>query len=180
MSRTARILLALGLVVAVVCYFVLLDFGINAGRIHYGVSVEGVDVGGMTEIEAVRVLAERGEDLQHSPVILATEGFDCRFIPDEIGWDAQPVATAEAARQVGARGGIFRALGDRLRAWFEGVEIEWIDKPRAKKIRALVDECEQHAQALGLQVNRWRLRKRIRRSIVTWPRRTFVVPVLKE
>lgn len=46
LSTTAKVLFGLGVAVAFFAYLVLLDFGINAGRIHYGVSVAGFDVGG--------------------------------------------------------------------------------------------------------------------------------------
>ena len=173
----AKVLLAISLAVSVLVYLVLLDYGINAGRIHYGVTVDGVDVGGLTEIEAIRALARRGQELRDSPVVITTEGLNCNFVPSQLGWGPQPGQTAAIAEAVGRDGGPLSALADRVRAWFQGVEVKWADKPRRKRMNAFLDECEREAEGLGLSINRWKLRKRVRRSIVTWPRRPFDIPV---
>jgi hypothetical protein len=158
-------------------WVVLLDFGVNAGRIHYGVHVRGVAVGGMTLEEAMEVLQERGEELRYEPVVMSAEGMECSFIPDNIGWGPKPKSTAEAARDVGFEGGMFSALGDRLRAWFQGVRVDWAGEPKFWKVTPLIDECERQADALQLELDRYKLRRRMRRAIVTWPRRIFEIPV---
>ena len=179
LPRPAKVLLAFSLAVGVLVYVVLVDLGINAGRIHYGVTVDGFEVGGLTEIEAIRALATRGGELRDTPVVITTEGLNCNFVPGQLGWGPQPSDTAGLARGVGRDGGPFEAVGQRLRAWFEGVEVEWAGKPRRKKMNALLDECERQAEGLGLLINRWKLRKRVRQAIVTWPRRPFDIPVME-
>ncbi len=177
LSRTAKAVVAVGLVLGLFVYLLLLDLGVNAGRIHYGVSVGGFDLGGLTMTEAVEELAERGQELREAPVILTYEGFDCRFTPAELGWAPLQAETAELALDVGRAAAPFGALADRLRAWFGGVDLEWPDKPRRKAMRELIDECERQAEGLGLVLDRFKLRKRIRRAIVTWPRHPFVIPI---
>lgn len=179
LSRTAKAVVAVGLVLGLFLYLVLLDLGVNAGRIHYGVSVGGFDIGGLTETEAVEELAERGLELREAPVILTYEGFDCRFMPAELGWTPQQAETAELALDVGRADAPFGALADRWRAWFGGVDIDWPDKPRRGAMSELIDECERQAEGLGLELDRFKLRKRIRRAIVTWPRRPFVIPIVE-
>lgn len=177
LSRTAKALLAVGLVLSLVLYLILLDVGISAGRIHHGVSVQGFDIGGLATTEAIEELAERGQELRYEPVIFTHEGFDCRFVPDELGWTPQQAETAAVAEDVGRANAPFGALADRARAWFGGVDVEWTAKPKRSEMRELIDECERQAEGLGLTLDRFKLRKRIRRAIVTYPREMFAIPL---
>jgi hypothetical protein len=177
LSTRAKVLLAIALTFGLLAWVILLDFGINAGRIHYGVHVRGTTVGGMTIEEAMVVLQERGEELRFEPVVLSAEGMNCSFIPDDVGWGPKPKSTAETARDIGFTGGLFEALGDRATAWFNGVRVEWVDTPNVRKVTSLIDDCEGQAEALNLELDRYKLRRLMRRAIVTWPRRIFQVPV---
>lgn len=177
LSTRFKVLVAVVLAVGLVGWVILLDLGINAGRIHYGVHVRGTQVGGMTVEEAQAVLRERGRELRYEPVVLSAEGMECSFIPDEVGWGPKPKATAEAAREVGFTGGIRNALGDRVTAWFGGVRVGWAGGPKFWKVTPLIDECEKQAEALHLELDRYKLRRMMRRAIVTWPRRIFQIPV---
>ena len=177
LSARVKVLVALFLAVGLIVWVILMDLGINAGRIHFGVHVNRVDVGGMTIEEAMDVLRERGEELRYRPVEMSAEGMDCTFIPDEVGWRIKPKLTAENARGVGFEGGLGTALGDRLKAWFTGVRVDWPDKPNKEKVTRRIDDCEEQAEALHLELDRYKLRRLMRRAIVTWPRRIFQVPV---
>lgn len=174
----AKVAVAALAVLALPAWIVLMDFGINAGRIHYGVNVEGIDVGGMTFDEAVETLESKAERLQEEPVVLSAEGMECSFLPeDDLGWTAKPKKTTEKARSVGFDGGVLTALGDRLAAWFAGVDVEWARAIDRAQVRSLIDDCEEQAEALGLELDRAKLRGLIARSIVTWPRGIFEIPV---
>jgi hypothetical protein len=177
LSTRAKALLAVGLLIGLVVWVVLLDYGINAGRIHYGVHVRGVNVGGMTLEEAMDVLQERGEEMRYEGVVLSAEGMNCSFIPDDVGWGPKPKSTAEAARDVGFRGGLSTSMRERIKAWFSGVRVDWADKPNVRKVTSVIDDCEEQAEALHLELDRYKLRRLMRRAIVTWPRRIFQVPV---
>lgn len=177
LSARAKLAIVLVLVVGLLVWVVLLDLGINAGRIHYGVHVRGVDIGGMTPEEATEVLQERGEELRYEPVVFSAEGMNCSFIPDDVGWGPKPKSTAENAREIGFRGGFVTALRDRVKAWLSGVRADWAGEPKFWKVTPLIDDCERQAQALQLELDRYKLRLRMRRAIVTWPRKIFEVPV---
>ena len=177
LSARAKIAIGVVLIVGLVVWVVLLDYGINAGRIHYGVHVRGVDVGGMTPEEATEVLQERGVQLRYEPVIFSAEGMNCNFIPDEVGWGPKPKSTAESARAVGFRGSLGTALRERIKAWFSGVRVDWAGEPKFWKVTPLIDDCEEQAEALHLELDRYELRRRMRRAIVTWPRKIFEIPV---
>ncbi|HET7481845.1 MAG TPA: hypothetical protein VFK89_03195 [Actinomycetota bacterium] len=177
LSLRAKVFLLIAALIGATAYLIIMDLGINAGRVHYGVTVEGLQVGGQTLEEAVATIRERGRELRDTPVVLTTEGFDCRFLPTDLGWRVRPQATADEARDVGFSGAPFGALADRIRAWFGGVAVEWQGGTKHEEVNALLADCERQAQGLGLTINRFKLRRRINRAIVTWPRRNFVIPI---
>ena len=170
-------MVGLGVLVALVAFILVVEFGLSAGLVHQGVSVRGLDVSGQTLTEAIETLDERGELLQFEPVTFTAEGFDCDFVPDELGWGRQSADTAAAAMAVGRKGGFFGVLGDRIEAWTSGVVVRWDGSPDAAKVGRFVQRCARQAEGLGLELDKGQIRFRIRQSIVTWPRRVFQIPL---
>lgn len=175
----ARILLAVAGVLALGAYLVVVELGMSAGRIHHGVEVAGLDVGGLTFAEAEDYLAREGRKLEQQPIVFIANGFDCRDIPGRLGWGPQPYDTAAAALEVG-RGDLFSAVRERVEAWFGGVRIGWAGKPDPRRVGRFLNYCEDNAAAAGAQIDRPKLRYRLRRAIETWPRRElFKIPLLR-
>lgn len=174
LSMISRVVLTAVVMVGIAAYAIVVDLGMNAGRIHTGVFVRGFDVGGLTEAEATAALEKQGELLQESPIVLSTEGFDCRFIPTELGWGPQPFDTARLAMQVGRSGGWTNALSERWRAWTSRVDVPWAGTPDAGKVGRFLNQCEELARGVGVTIDRGRTRFLIRRTIETWPRSQVV------
>jgi hypothetical protein len=164
------VFLVLGVVVAFSTFLVIVDLGVNAGRIHYGVSVETVDVGGLTAPEAVERLREHGLRLKTTAITFSAPGASCSFLPAQLGWGPQPADTTKLALAVGRDGVPFGALADRVRAWLGGVKIGWAGTPDHEEVDEFLDECEKSASGQGLLIDRPQLRYRVKRAIVTWPR----------
>ena len=177
LSLRAKVGIALVGLVATAAFLVVVDYGVNAGRIHHGVTVRGIEVGGMTVQEAASLLSTENAELEDSPVILTREGFSCNFIPSELGWDGRPYDTAIAAYRVGRGRSWFGALGARVKAWWSGATIDWNDELDRHAVSDLIDECEIQAEALGYELRRWRLRHRIHDAIKLWPRAPVNIPV---
>ena len=179
-SLRARLALALVALVALVCYLVVVDLGMNAGRVHRGVNVAGFDIGGLTEIEAFEALSERQELLEEIPVIFIAEGFDCRALPADLGWSPQPFNTARDAMEIG-RNGVFSGLRERMNALFGGVKIGWAGTVDPAEVDEFLDYCEDNAKVVNATIDRPKLRYRIRRQIVTYPRSAvdFKVPLIR-
>jgi hypothetical protein len=179
LSGTTKLVGAAFVLLVLIGYLFLVDLGLNAGRVHRGVSVQGIDIGGQTFVEAEEMLTVRGKELKATPVIFSAEGFDCRFIPAHIGWGPQPHDTAEAAMDIGRPIASLASVGERVDAWVDGVVVRWADHPDPASVEKLVEECDENATALGLHLDRARLLTEIDRAIVTWPRPTpFPVPFL--
>ena len=178
LSARAKTGLALAILVGIAAYLVIIDYGINAGRIHHGVDVQGVEVGGLTKEEAYSVLADRGFALEDQVVLVTIENTDCHFVPqDDLGWDSRPFETATAAYRIGRGESWIAALGARAKAWFAGVTVPWLDEPDPEKMSDFLDFCEERAEAVGYDVMRSRLREKLRTAITTWPRVPVTIPV---
>ncbi len=177
LSPPVKTVLALALVVGAVGYGLLVEFAVNAGRVHPGVTVEGFDIGGLNRTEAEAALSARGEEMKNSPMVFTGEGFDCRFTPEQVGWGPQEFETTNAAMAVGRRGSWIDAVRERIRAWTEGVEVEWADAPDPAKVGRELNRCEDLATSMGVGIDRERLRYKIKRTIVTWPRRPTPIPL---
>jgi hypothetical protein len=176
LSGRAKVGLAIATLVGIAAYLTIVDYGINAGRIHHGVDVRGIDVGGMTKEEATAVLDAEGERFAGAPVILTREGFSCNFVPHELGWDPRPFETAVAAYRIGRGESWWAALGARAKAWVAGSTVPWNDRIDPDAVGELLDRCEREATALGYNLRRHRLRGLIRDAI-TAPRSPVTIPV---
>lgn len=180
--KTLRARLSLGVLglVALLGYGVVVDLGMHAGRVHRGVEVAGFDVGGLTEVEAFDALREHQELLAQTPVVLVANGFDCRVMPadpdgeddpslPDLGWSPQPFNTARDAMEVG-RGGVLSGLSERIDAWLGGYKMGWAGTVDPDKVDDFLDYCEKNAQVVNATIDRPKLRYRVRRAIVTYPR----------
>ena len=163
--------------VAFVLYLVIVDLGVSAGRIHHGVTVTGVDLGGLTRTEAVVRLRRRAFDLAYAPVSLTGHGLDRLLRPTEVVWRPLPGRTASAALDVGRTGGPFRALWDRLRSWFVHIEVEWAGRPDPEAIVDYVSQVNRDAAERDLVVDRATLRRRLKQAMASWPLRRVAIPL---
>lgn len=181
MKWLSRLALVLAGVTAVFVYLVVVDLGMHAGRVHRGVEVAGFDVGGLTELEAFEALRERQELLEATAVVFIENGFDCRARPEGLGWSPRPFNTARDAMEIG-RKGVVSGLRERIDAWFGGIKIGWAGTVDPAAVGRFLDYCERNASIVGATVDRGKLRYRIRRQIVTYPRSPvdFKVPLIRE
>lgn len=177
LTRPIKAVITVVLLLAGLLYLLLVEVAVSAGRIHHGVNVQGFDIGGLNQQEAVDALRERGDQMKETPMIFTTEGFDCRFTPEQVGWGPQPADTAAAAMEVGREGVPFEALADRLQAWTRGVTIEWQGSTVPARVGRELNRCEKAAEGLGITINRPRLRYLIKQNIVKWPRGPVEIPL---
>ena len=179
LPRLTKPIAVLLVLVALLLYLLLIDLGVNAGRVHYGVTVGGYDVGGKTFPETVELLDDHGEELQETPIVLGAEGFDCRFTPKEIGWGPQPSDTAEIAMGIGRPISDASSILERIDAWMGGTTVGWADQPDESRVDGLLDRCEEAAGGLSVSLDREGTHALIARAITQWPRPPVIqVPLL--
>lgn len=169
-------LVAVG-VLLVALYLVIVDLGLSAGRIHHGVRVAGVDLGGLTAAQAADALKPRAEKMRETPVLFRGEGLEVTLVPKDVHWRPRPVKTAFEAMEVGRKDGPVGALLTRLRCWLGGVTVPWKGHAGPVRITHFVDEVESRADELGLTLDRSRFRVEIRRRLLAWPRRVGSIPL---
>lgn len=176
-SWRARALLAAAAAAALGAYVVVVDLGISAGRIHPGVEVAGIEVGGLTESEAAAKLRSAAVELRHRPIFFVRDRLTLWIAPRDIGWRPRVDATVDSAMEVGRGGGAVGALSERASAWLSGVELPFAGKPAPHKVKALLLRWEERARAEGLRINRGKLRYKLRRAVRRWPEGPFRIPV---
>jgi hypothetical protein len=179
LSPSARVVLGVCALIGLLVYAAIVELGVNAGRIHIGVSVQGMDLGGLTVEEAEKRLQEVALRAAADEVTFGAAGLeDVVFSPSDLKWRPAPGLTAEHAAAVGRSGSLIAAVQQRLRAYFGGVDLKWAGRPKAAKVSKLINTIERQARAEGLTLLRSKLRGKIKRVLQTWPRKQWYrIPV---
>jgi hypothetical protein len=181
LSRTAKVSLAGVVLVCLIVFGIIVDFGINAGVVHQGVTVSGLDVGGLTLEETQSALYDHRSRMRQTEVCFSGPGFEDCLLPEEVGWfptGPDVRASAEEAFAVGRSEGPLVALGERLRAWSGDIRLSLPHSARPSKVTNLIDEWEQALIESDLRLDRARTRARIKDALAAWPRRTLRLPTL--
>ena len=160
-SLRTKIGLALAVALAIFAYLILVDVGISAGKIHHGVSVSGVDVGGLTEAEALDRLEKKSDEIAVAPILLLAPGYNIGVKPDQLNWDGAPRLTARAALRVGRDDVPFGAVADRISAWLWGVQLEFVGRPERKTFLQWVKKQGDALECYGFKLDRFKLRRLI-------------------
>ena len=177
LSVSTKTFLIAGTLLGGLVFFLIVEFGINAGRVHHGVTVAGHDVGGVTITELQDELTERADMLKSVPVCFERDLIELCLHPEEIGWRPEPHATADVAYEVGRVGSLWDVLSERAAAWVNGVNVQWEGGPNAGRVGRVLNRWERIFSARGEELKRGVMRYRIRRAIVTYPRETFRIPL---
>ena len=163
--------------VALVLFLIVVDLGVNAGRIHYGVSVTGVDLGGMTRREATRELRERRKEINDQVILLTAQGLNVGVQPRCFGWRPNVRATVRVAFDVGRRDGPFGALADRVSSWLWGTKIEFQGGLRADFLEYQVEGWDERLSPLGSPVDRDALRRLLEEAVAEGDTGPFEFPL---
>jgi vancomycin resistance protein YoaR len=124
MPRGARIALVAGVALLVLSGAAVgVDLAISAGRIHPGVTVGGLDVGGMSVAEAASAIGTHVTTVSAVPVTLSVEDVTWEIGAEQIGLSVDATSLADQAYAVGRSGGI-EQVTDRAKAIVVGVDLE--------------------------------------------------------
>ncbi|OFW59171.1 MAG: hypothetical protein A2133_00215 [Actinobacteria bacterium RBG_16_64_13] len=121
-SRT-RILLGVGSLLAIVTVTLVIESGLNYEKVHSGVSVSGIDLGGLSEDEATSVLERHVEEAQASPVRLTGGGKAWDVMAAEVGTEIDVTGAVAAAMNVTREGNLIVDLGRRWKLYFGGTDL---------------------------------------------------------
>jgi len=181
LSRTAKASLAGVTVICLLVFGIVVDFGINAGVVHQGVTVSGLDVGGLTLEETQSALNNHRSRMRQTEVCFSGPDFEDCLLPEDLGWfpRGNDIRTAALeAFDVGRAGGLLTALRERLRAWSGDIRLSLPHSARPSKVTNIIDEWEQALLESDLRLDRPRTRASIKDALATWPRRMLRLPTL--
>ena len=181
LSRAAKASLASAVLVCLLVFGVIVDFGINAGVVHQGVTISGLDVGGLTLEETQSALYQHRSRMRKTEVCFSGPEFEDCFLAADVGWfptGTDVRATAQKAFDVGRSGRPLVALGERWRAWSGDITLSLPPSARPSKVAKLIDEWEETLAESGVKLDRARTRATIKDSLSAWPRRKVPIPIL--
>jgi len=111
-------------IVVLALFFGGIEVLASVGRVHPGVRVAGVPVGGLTEARATAALEEELSTRMAEPVILEFEEESWTVASEDVAASLDTTAAVANAMAVGRTGGMTERLGDRFLAWFSPVELD--------------------------------------------------------
>lgn len=176
-SRKNTIVVGVLAFLGLVAWLIVVDLGVNAGRIHRGVAAGGVDIGGLSQDDAFRALSERADLLLEKPSVFTAENVQCSFFPEELGWGPQVASTVDRAYAIGRESGLIGSLLQRLKGWTTEHEVGWAGKANSRKVGTFIAKCVRQAEPFGVAIDRPRLRFMVKQAIVTYPEKIFQIPV---
>jgi hypothetical protein len=173
----AKFMIVAAVVVGLAAYAVVLDLGINAGRIHRGVSVGDVDVGGMTQTEAVEFLTDVGRDMRNSSITFTAGDAEVEVLPADLKWWPYAEDMAKKAMDVGRTGGVIDAASDRWKAWMSGITVNW-GRAGPRLVERQIEEMSSDLAAQGYELDEQEMFRVLRHAIWQWPRRAaYEIPL---
>ncbi len=110
------------IICAVIAVLVAADYGLNSGKIYWGVEAGTVSLGGKTPAEAREAVEERTTGALKQFEFSGPENFE--FSADEMGVDFDVASTVDEAYSVGRRGSILDRLKERAQGVYGAVQIE--------------------------------------------------------
>jgi len=144
-------------IVALVVLLIVADIAIAAGRIHPGVRVGEVRVGGMTKETAAEAITEHFEQLLAREVTAYLEEEEWSISPDDVGISLDAMAHSERAFGVGRSGNLTERVVERFEAWFEpvilGVLTSGEESALAKQIALLAADVDVVSQDASVTVD---------------------------
>jgi vancomycin resistance protein YoaR len=112
------ILIAVGAVIALFVCAVLVDSALYYNKVHSGISVAGVDLGGQTKQEATTSLTALVDEARRSPITLVSGEHTWTLEPDAAGTHMDVEGAVAAALAVSREHNFFTDLGTRFKLYF--------------------------------------------------------------
>lgn len=94
-----------------------------SGKVYPGISVGGIELSGMTPVEAASLLAQRLDYPTRGRVVFQDGEQVWVAKPGEVGLFLDSQSSALTAYQTGREGSIFSRAGAQFKAWYSGVDL---------------------------------------------------------
>ncbi len=136
----AGVLLAFGTPLLLFVLFVSIDGGLYYGDTHYGVSVAGQDLGGLSRDEATAALTTFVQRSQKRLIILSSGDKRWKVLPGDVGTTIDIAASVSAAAGLTRDGDVFSDLGRRIDLYFDACDLPLQGTVDGDKLDSLVDQ----------------------------------------
>ena len=131
-------LAGVGAIVVIVVLAIVIDAGVYHGKIHAGVSIEGVAVGGFTPEEATATVTAMLKQTQKSPITLVSPSKNWDLLPPDAGVTSDVEGAVSAAMAASRDGNFFTNLGHRLKLYFNSIDVPLTSSVDSAKLEGYV------------------------------------------
>ena len=142
------------IICAVIAVLVVADYGLNSGKVYWGVEVGTVSLGGKTPTEAREAVEERTTGALKEFEFAGPENFE--FTADEMGVDFDVAATVDEAYSVGRSGSILDRLSERAQGAFSSVQVEpevdYQPEVAKAKVENLAERLNEQPKEAGVEI----------------------------
>jgi vancomycin resistance protein YoaR len=156
------LVVGIGAVVAMFLLVVLVDSAVYYNKIHGGITVSGVDLGGRTRDEAEASLTRLVGDAQSSPITLKAGDDTWTLMPEDVGTSMDVRGAVKAAMAATRERGFFLDVGARWRLYFGNKDVPLAGRVEAAKLAAFVAgiarELDIEPVNAGLAIENGRIR----------------------
>ncbi len=121
--RRLRALIVIASVLAVVAFAYLIDSAIYYNKVHAGVSVSGLKLGGLTKDEATNTLTRYVQAAQRSPIVLKSGDNSWPMMPNDVGTDIDVEKAVSDAMGVTRGKNVILNAAKRVKLYFSGIDI---------------------------------------------------------
>jgi vancomycin resistance protein YoaR len=121
--KRLAVLIGVGSVVAIVVLAIVIDSALYYNKVHTGVKVSTLSLGGLTRDEATAALTRWVEDAQESPVVLTSGDGTWPVMPADVGTKIDVEGAVSAAMDVSRRSNFVVDLFKRCKLYFADEEI---------------------------------------------------------
>jgi vancomycin resistance protein YoaR len=137
-STRLWVLLGVGALVCLVVFAILIDSVRYYNKVHSGISVAGVDLGGMTKDEATTTIGHVVNLARGNAVELTLDGKTWTLLPADVGTTMDVTAVVKAAMQVTRKSNFFVDIGTRWKLYFSHTQVPLTGSVDAAKLAAFV------------------------------------------
>ncbi|MFH0916717.1 MAG: VanW family protein [bacterium] len=117
-----RILVAVGSIVALVVLAIVIDSALYYNKVHAGVSISGLSMGGLTPDQATTQVTRYVQDAQKSGIVLVSGDKTWTVMPNNVGTEIDVAGAVSAAMDASREGNFFTDLGRRIKLYFSHVD----------------------------------------------------------
>jgi vancomycin resistance protein YoaR len=132
------VLVGAGALVAVLVLALIVESAISFNKVHTGVSVAGVELGGLTPDEAAGALAEHVAAAQAHPLELTGGGKSWEIMPAEAGTSMATTAAVAAAMDLTRESNLFADIARRWKLYFSDMDLPLEGTVDIAKVDSLV------------------------------------------